>query len=155
MGDAFMRALAALENGQGLPLESPCGEARCPRGRIRIGIFFDGTGNNMWTDLRREQRQNGRPLPQGTRDNGATNVVYLYQKYGPRRQPVLDKAYHHGVGTDYDGNGDAIPVDPSLDPTMGQTMDGRPKSQTEDRKGNGRGTVRGHGGKARIEWGLR
>jgi hypothetical protein len=38
---------------------------------------------------------------------------------------------------------------------MGQTMDGKPKSQTSDIKGNTRGTARGHGGKARIEWGLR
>lgn len=164
MGDAFVKALTALENGQAMPLAVPGGDARCPLGRIRMGIFFDGTGNNMWTDLKRENGVMAKPegermLPPGEAANGATNVVHLYLKYGPRQPPVLDKAYHHGVGTDYDGKvpgfRDEIQVDPSLDPTMGQTMDGKPKGQTQDRKGDIRGTVRGHGGKARIEWGIR
>jgi len=155
MGDAFAKALEALENGQGLPLASPGGQSACPHGRIRIGIFFDGTGNNMWTDLRREQQQNGRPLQAPNRDNGATNVAYLYLKYGPRQRPILDKAYHHGVGTDYDDDGNAIRVNPRLDPTMRNTMDERPKSQTDDLKDNRLGTAVGAGGKARIEWGRR
>lgn len=148
MGDAFVRALMALENSQALPLEEPNGEANCPIGRIRIGIFFDGTGNNMWTDWKREKELNGRPLPPGEAGNGASSVVKLYQKYGPRQMPVLEKAYHHGVGADYDDDGNEIAVDTSLDPDA--------KPAHPDRHGNTlKGVPFGAGGKARIEWGLR
>ena len=140
MSDAFVKALMALENGQGLPLEAPCGEAKCPLGRIRMGIFFDGTGNNMWVDKPFE----GQTLPPGeTSQNGPTNVVRLYDKYGPPKSPTLDKAYHHGVGTDYDSN------DKPIEPPKGE------KPSSPEKRGNTRGMMFGAGGKARIEWGIR
>ncbi|HEY4118369.1 MAG TPA: DUF2235 domain-containing protein [Byssovorax sp.] len=36
--------------GQALPTRAPNGTIACPNGMIRIGIFFDGTGNNMYRD---------------------------------------------------------------------------------------------------------
>ncbi|MDI1480059.1 DUF2235 domain-containing protein [Polyangium sp. y55x31] len=139
--DSFLKALEAMENGQGLPLQPPTGEQNCPVGRIRIGIFFDGTGNNLWVD---EAHANDTYGEDGG-PNGPTNVARLFRAY--RKQGiVLDKAYHHGVGTDYTGW--VTRARPNMnDPAA------KPSTPVVHR--NLTGMTMGAGGKARIDWGLR
>lgn len=139
--DSFLKALEAMENGQGLPLTPPTGEQECPIGRIRIGIFFDGTGNNLWVD---EAHANDTLGPDGG-TNGPTNVARLFRAY--RKQGiVLDKAYHHGVGTDFAGM--IRRNRPNMD-------DPAAKPSTPVVRRNIVGMTMGAGGKARIDWGLR
>jgi len=51
---------------------------------LRIGAFFDGTGNNMWNDLAIE-------------DGSQTNVAKLYKLYKAQNYKFL---YEEGVGTE-------------------------------------------------------
>ena len=51
---------------------------------IRIGVFFDGTGNNMWNDM-------------AINDGSLSNVAKLYQLYTEQGHKVL---YGEGVGTE-------------------------------------------------------
>lgn len=144
MADSFAKAVEALLNGQALPLIPPSGEYKCPVGRVRIGVFFDGTGNNKWVD----NKNVGKPLAKKPEDtpNGPTNVVRLYDAY-KTQGTVLDKAYHHGVGTDWDGWFDRTDIDKEADPAA--------KTPTPYSPSNTEGMLFGVGGKARIDWGLR
>src|SRR5690349_4477374 len=100
MSSGYELALSHLQNAAALPLCAPGGEQSCPVGRIRIGVFFDGTGNNMY----RDEPHHG-PIPHDDRDtNGPTNVVRLYRSYRGPEGTTLNKVYHHGPGTDYDSN---------------------------------------------------
>src|SRR5690349_6432455 len=47
VGDLAQKNMAF---GTSLPVIPPGGTTACPDGRIRIGIFFDGTNNNAWRD---------------------------------------------------------------------------------------------------------
>lgn len=67
-----------------LPNEAPSGTERCPEGRIRIGMFFDGTGNNMFLDGRQKK---------------LSNVAKLFTLYR-REGSVQTSAYHIGVGSE-------------------------------------------------------
>ncbi|KYF72817.1 T6SS phospholipase effector Tle1-like catalytic domain-containing protein [Sorangium cellulosum] len=67
-----------------LPNEPPSGTERCPAGRIRIGVFFDGTGNNMFVDWARKN---------------PTNIAKLFKLY-KRQGTVQTSAYHIGVGSE-------------------------------------------------------
>jgi hypothetical protein len=139
------------------PASAPDGTKQCPHGRIRAGVFFDGTGNNLYRDwgngavpqsqlMRAEdlkkagnaqdpnetgeanQSKNHDPVA----ENGPTNVAKLYKVF-IEQGAVQKKLYHHGVGTDGfaknpTGDGAAAPV------------------------GDTRGALMGAGGKARVEW---
>ncbi|MEZ9525853.1 DUF2235 domain-containing protein [Enterovibrio norvegicus] len=60
---------------------------------LRIGVFFDGTGNNLENDKYKEVRGN----------TSRTNVARLFEAY-PEEVGVSHKIYVSGVGTvDYDG----------------------------------------------------
>ncbi len=50
----------------------------------RIGVFFDGTGNNMWNDM-------------AIGDGSQTNIAKLYQLYEDSGYIVR---YAEGVGTE-------------------------------------------------------
>ena len=56
---------------------------------LRIGAFFDGTGNNMWNDL-------------AIKDGSQTNVAKLYKLYKDQDYEVF---YEEGVGTEAYKNG--------------------------------------------------
>lgn len=58
----------------------------------RIGVFFDGTGNNMWNDM-------------AIGDGSQTNVAKLYQLYD--KTNGFEAIYAEGVGTEaYTKNSD-------------------------------------------------
>jgi len=141
MADPYLKALQNLTNGQSLALQAPSGTRQCPVGRIRIGIFYDGTGNNLYTD----ERNAGDILEHGNLSvNGPTNVVKLYRAYKPVAMPTRNKVYHHGPGTDYDAQGNVIvPSGPGATPA------------SPVKRANKLGLGAGAGGKARIEWGLK
>jgi len=156
MGAAIQTALENFVNAQSMPLEPPSGERTCPEGRIRIGVFFDGTGNNKWRDWgnagktmnfegaeflndAEARKPNGKGKKVGK--NGPTNVAKLFEIYKPPSLPTLNKVYHHGVGSDYDYDEDTV------------VRTGTPSAQKK--YGNGMtGGGLGFGGKERIQWGL-
>jgi hypothetical protein len=72
------------ENAQTLPRAAPGVCTTCPEDLVRIGIFFDGTGNNMSKDI-------------GTQST--TNVAKLWTIY-KHDESKLARAYYHGVGSE-------------------------------------------------------
>jgi hypothetical protein len=48
MGNAAREAITNMTNAAAIPLAAPGGCETCPRGAVRIGVFFDGTGNNRF-----------------------------------------------------------------------------------------------------------
>jgi len=79
------------DSAQTLPREAPSGTARCPAGVIRIGVFFDGTGNN--TDFADAQAPK-RAWSEGKPSNVA-KLHFLYED----DQAIVTRVYHHGVGS--------------------------------------------------------
>ncbi|UQA56818.1 T6SS phospholipase effector Tle1-like catalytic domain-containing protein [Polyangium aurulentum] len=153
---AIQVALDNFVNAQALPLQAPNGERACPLGRVRIGVFFDGTGNNMWRDwgnadrvldhdgsghVNVEDENNPDTEAEKQRLNAPTNVAKLFRLYKEPSPPTLNKVYHHGVGSDKDY------ADEELAPTN--------EGAVEAKYGNGMaGGGFGKGGKERIQWGL-
>jgi hypothetical protein len=91
---AAERASNNMAKAQAMPRIPPSGTAQCPVGRVRIGVFFDGTGCNMHRD------KNPNPMnPAGGK--APSNVPKLYNAY-KQEGTVLKKIYHHGPGTDSD-----------------------------------------------------
>ena len=88
--------------GSALPCQAPGGEEDCPEGRIRIGIFFDGTNNNMYRDwgATNKQRMSGQlsqPKKKDKEVNAPSNVAKLYELF--KEEPPLQKSvYLVGVG---------------------------------------------------------
>jgi hypothetical protein len=79
------QAMLNAESAQTIPRAAPGATAECPKGRINIGIFFDGTGNN---------NEGGGDY----KSESETNVVKLHKVY--ERDGVLcEKAYFAGVGS--------------------------------------------------------
>lgn len=102
MGGAAAQAAANTSMGSALPCEAPKGEAQCPEGRIRIGIFFDGTNNNMFRDwgATNEQRMSGQlsqPKKKDADVNGPSNVAKLYELF-KEEPPIQRKVYIIGIG---------------------------------------------------------
>jgi hypothetical protein len=123
---AAEQAIQNMVDAQAMPLIAPSGTEQCPVGRVRIGVFFDGTNNNMYRD---EGVDANNP---GSAENALTNVVKLYRLY--ILSPPLQKAiYHHGVGSD-----SAAPKGVGA------------RERHWDWQGGGFGA----GGKARVTWGL-
>lgn len=150
MASAQQKALEVMANAQSMPLEPPSGEKQCPRGRVRIGVFFDGTGNNKWRDW--NNGVNDLELPYNDLGkNGPTNVAKLFEMYKEPDLPKLNKVYHHGVGSDYDYDGKTVVLPPE-----GSNSPAPVSAEEKNRHGNmvGGGGL-GKGGKARIEWGLK
>ncbi|WP_437760720.1 T6SS phospholipase effector Tle1-like catalytic domain-containing protein [Sorangium sp. So ce1389] len=81
---AHARASFNQMSASALPNAPPSGTERCPAGRIRIGVFFDGTGNNMFVDWPRKK---------------PSNVAKLFKLYR-REGTVQTSAYHIGVGSE-------------------------------------------------------
>lgn len=71
------------EDAQTLPRAAPTPCATCPQEIVRIGIFFDGTGNNKEKDVATAS---------------ATNVAKLWNVYR-HDESKLARAYYHGVGS--------------------------------------------------------
>src|SRR5262249_26779435 len=90
--------LEGMTNAQSLDCIEPEGDEKCPLGRIRIGVFFDGTNNSMYRDWPNALKD-GPDKSWGTFDNGPTNVAKLWKVFR-ERLPLQKRVYHHGVGTD-------------------------------------------------------
>ena len=66
---------------------------------LRIGAFFDGTGNNMWNDL-------------AIGDASQTNVAKLYELYKNQNYKI---EYEEGVGTEaYKEGGATLSTNPNI-----------------------------------------
>src|SRR5689334_5513932 len=124
---AAEQAINNMAAAQAMPRIPPSGVETCPVGRVRIGVFFDGTNNSMYRD-RATDAQN----PQKGQGNAITNVVKLYDVY-QEEGTVLKKIYHHGVGTDSTSGNHGAP----------------------EKEYDWMGNAFGAGGKARVEWGLK
>src|SRR3954471_10555040 len=90
---AAEQAIDNMAAAQAMPLKAPVGTATCPEGRIRIGVFFDGTNNSYWRDKDVDAHNPGKA------ENAPTNVVKLWKVY-KEEGTILKSIYHHGVGTD-------------------------------------------------------
>lgn len=125
-------AMANMSKATGMAVSTPSGTVTCPNGQIRIGVFFDGTGNNTWRDY-----PTGLANDVGTDDNnGPTNVAKLHRIF-IEAGSIQKKVYHHGPGTD--GFGDHPRTD---HPGWFRRQADRP------------GMLFGAGGKTRTRWGL-
>ncbi len=92
-------AMANMSKATGMAVSAPNGTITCPNGKIRIGVFFDGTGNNTWRDY-----PTGNADAVGTSDNnGPTNVAKLHRIF-IEAGSIQKKVYHHGPGTDSFGD---------------------------------------------------
>ena len=69
------------ENAQTLPRAAPAPCATCPQEIVRIGIFFDGTGNNKEKDIA---------------TTSATNVAKLWTIYIHDEAKLARADQHHG-----------------------------------------------------------
>ncbi|MFZ2889352.1 T6SS phospholipase effector Tle1-like catalytic domain-containing protein, partial [Sulfuricurvum sp.] len=65
---------------------------------IRIGVFFDGTGNNVWND-------------ELIGDGSQTNVAKLYRMYQAKKSQGYEAIYAEGAGTEQYVNGTVFDVD--------------------------------------------
>lgn len=102
MGSAAAQAASNTSKGSALPCKAPSGEAPCPEGRIRIGVFFDGTNNNMFRDwgATNEKRMSGQlsqPKKKDADVNGPSNVAKLYELF-KEEPPIQKKVYLIGIG---------------------------------------------------------
>lgn len=104
MAGAAAQAASNTSAGSALPCRAPTGEADCPEGVIRLGIFFDGTNNNMFRDwgATHDDRMSGNlSKPEDPDDepdvNAPSNVAKLYELF--REQPIVQKkVYLIGIG---------------------------------------------------------
>lgn len=99
---AAAQAQSNTSTGSALPCKAPGGEAPCPEGLIRIGIFFDGTNNNMYRDwgATQKQRMSGQlsqPKDKDDEVNGPSNVAKLYELF-KEELPLQKKVYLIGIG---------------------------------------------------------
>jgi uncharacterized protein (DUF2235 family) len=65
---------------------------------IRIGVFFDGTGNNVWND-------------ELIGDGSQTNVAKLYRMYQAKKSQGYEAIYAEGAGTEKYVNGKVFDAD--------------------------------------------
>lgn len=102
MGSAAAQAASNTSKGSALPTRPPSGEAPCPEGLVRIGIFFDGTNNNMFRDwgTTHDDRMSGelsQPKKKDADVNGPSNVAKLYELF-KEEPPHQRKVYLIGIG---------------------------------------------------------
>ena len=141
-------AIDSMSKAGAMPCTAPSGTATCPEGRIRMGVFFDGTGNNQWRDWPHGVAQT--PNPKG-KFTGPTNVAKLWRLYIDIGD-IQKRVYHHGPGTDSDGTDAAKKLPQNQQPT---DSNGRLDEGTDDTSFDWRGMLFGAGGKARTTWGLK
>ena len=145
---AAAEAINNMAKAGAMPCVAPSGTATCPEGRIRMGVFFDGTNNNQWRDWPNGIADSRTPDKD---DNGPTNVAklwYLYIDIGD----IQKRVYHHGVGTDshrIKGMENAGADRQATD------SNGNRDAGTDDTAYDWRGNGFGAGGKARTDWGLK
>ena len=104
----------------------PSGLARC-EGQVYVGIFFDGTGNNMDIDYyggdgsSAEGKGRAASLPPDKRKH--TNVVKLYQAFPRKPERGYFRVYLPGVGTPFPEIGDTnSPLKEGWFPNLGSTV---------------------------------
>ncbi|MDD1016448.1 T6SS phospholipase effector Tle1-like catalytic domain-containing protein [Pseudomonas rubra] len=73
---------------------------------LRIGVFFDGTGNNLANSTRSGYDRQGN-APDNSYGNDKTNVARLYELYQHRGEDAL-KVYVEGIGTTSAGDDSAL-----------------------------------------------
>jgi hypothetical protein len=140
-------AIDSMSKAGAMAMAAPSGTATCPEGKIRMGVFFDGTDNNQWRDW-----PNGASYAatNGT-TKGPTNVAKLWRVYIDIGD-IQKRVYHHGPGSDSDGTDAAKKLPANLQPT---DSNGKFDAGTPDTAFDWRGTLFGAGGKARTTWGLK
>lgn len=124
---AAEQAIDNMAAAQAMELKPPSGTAKCPQGCVRMGVFFDGTGNNFWRDQDVDDHHPRNPAS----DAAPSNVAKLWQVY-KQEGTILKKIYHHGVGTD-------------------SARQGHGSDKTS---WDWTGSAGGAGGAARVDWGL-
>ena len=145
---AAVEALNSMAKAGAMPCQTPSGTAQCPSGRIRIGVFFDGTGNNMWRDWPNGEKNV--PNPEG-KLNGPTNVAKLWRLYIDKPD-IQKRVYHHGVGTDSHGTKGEEKLPKSLQST---DANGNMDPGTPYKAWDATGEKLGYGGKERTDWALK
>jgi len=139
-----MSVAQAIINGMttaaNLPCVAPSGTAHCPLGRVRIGVFFDGTSNSMYKDWPNGEADS--PTHKWGNDNGPSNIAKLWKLFRDQ-PPVQKRVYHHGVGAD-----STIPLQ-KKHPELAQD---KPTAETY---WDWQGGAFGAGGKARVQWGMK
>ncbi len=145
---AAAEAINNMAKAGAMPCVAPSGTATCPEGRIRMGVFFDGTNNNQWRDWPNGIADSKTPDKD---DNGPTNVAklwYLYIDIGD----IQKRVYHHGVGTD---SHRIKGMDKAGADRQATDSYGKRDAGTDDTAYDWRGNAFGAGGKARTVWGLK
>lgn len=132
------KVLESMAAGQAANCAPPEGTARCPLGRVRIGVFYDGTGNSIYRDWPNGEADH---VANPVKMNGPTNVAKLWKLFD-EHLPVQKRVYHHGVGTD------------STIPLMGKTPGLPTEAPTKEVHSDFAGEKLGSGGKARVQWGV-
>ena len=142
-GQAIIREASLNQaQGQGFPAAKPSATQQCPR-QLILGVFFDGTGNNMYRDFK------------GSIGEGSeTNVARLFKVYRENDEPlkVREKVYMVGLGAMSDAAGAAMAADM-------RTQESRDQVRLVARQEKGRtgilgdlpGLSTGLGGQARLE----
>ncbi|MBC7951618.1 MAG: hypothetical protein H7Z12_07310 [Rhodospirillaceae bacterium] len=110
---------------------------------VRVGVFFDGTGNNMFGD-------GGQPT-----DNSLTNVAALYQGYasGGSGDTTYSKLYVSGPGTTFgttsSDHGNSGVTDPAIiakdSVSLANAIDAATGATSGMRIEAGKGAARPHG----------
>jgi hypothetical protein len=172
MGNAALQAITNMTNAAAIPLAAPGGCETCPRGAVRIGVFFDGTGNNRFRD---EPHDIPDFAPDPVNNNGRSAVAKLYALY-IEQGSSQKRVYHHGVGTDGFQRGYKNQYNP--DHTAQLAREGEQPSAAENASvprndpwlasqwtpdqattdatsTDGLGNTAGAGATGRVEWGLK
>lgn len=135
MGNVAQAAITHMTDAAAIPLAAPGGCETCPRGAVRIGVFFDGTGNNRFRDEPHDvPLYSNDPM----KDNGRSAVSKIHELY-IEHGTSQKKIYHHGVGTD-------------------SYQREHPENTTEYEDHSSfdiTGGAGGAGGKGRVDWGLK
>lgn len=142
-GQAIIREASLNQaQGQGFPAAKPSATQQCPR-QLILGVFFDGTGNNMYRDFK------------GSIGEGLeTNVARLFKVYRENDEPlkVREKVYMVGIGAMSDGAGAAMAADMRTQGSRTQVQQLQKKEMDRTGiKGDLPGLVTGLGGQARLE----
>ena len=140
-------AIDSMSKAGAMAMATPSGTATCPEGKIRMGVFFDGTDNNQWRDWPNGARY---AATNGT-TKGPTNVAKLWRVYIDIGD-IQKRVYHHGPGSDSDGTKGTKDAPANQQPT---DSDGKLDAGTPDTTSDWRGKLFGAGGKARTTWGLK
>lgn len=76
-------AIDNMAKGQALKRQAPTGTEYCPEGCVRIGVFFDGTGNNYHKD-----KLTTDPMNPPKKGRAPSNVAKLWEVYKEDAAPA-------------------------------------------------------------------